>query len=246
MGIRHDYKNNSWVAFHSMRHPVLRTPRRIEKKGLKSKAEALRVEKELVIELSKRLEEKTIPRWKQAVDECLAAKLLEGWTNKTHHTYDSCLKAHTSDWNKRRIDQITPHEIREKVLVSLEKKSESHRKNVLKFIRCVFNYAVERGYITKNPTPNLKFRVGDKVKAVLTEQQCKQWLAKAEELDSDWLPIWRLAIYTGMRSGELYALEWDSVDFENNRIIVRRSWNNKDGFKDTKSGDDRIIPISKS
>ena len=47
-----------------------------------------------------------------------------------------------------------------------------------------------------------------------------------------------------MRSGELYALSWDQVDFVNNRILVNGSWNNKDGFKSTKSGDDRSVEIA--
>jgi integrase len=47
-----------------------------------------------------------------------------------------------------------------------------------------------------------------------------------------------------MRSGELYALTWDKVDFEVARIRVDRNWNNKDGFKGTKSGDDRNVDMA--
>ena len=32
--------------------------------------------------------------------------------------------------------------------------------------------------------------------------------------------------------------------FETRQILVDTSWNNRDGFKDTKSGDDRIIQIA--
>ena len=46
-----------------------------------------------------------------------------------------------------------------------------------------------------------------------------------------------------MRNGELYALEWDKVDLERRIIKVDCSWNNKDGFKSTKSGDDRVLEI---
>jgi integrase len=53
-----------------------------------------------------------------------------------------------------------------------------------------------------------------------------------------------LAIYTGLRNGELYALKWDRIDLENNLIKVDRSWNNKDGFKSTKSGHDRLVDIA--
>lgn len=53
-----------------------------------------------------------------------------------------------------------------------------------------------------------------------------------------------MALYTGMRNGELYALTWDKVNLETGKILVDSSWNNKDGFKDTKSGDDRMVEIA--
>ena len=34
------------------------------------------------------------------------------------------------------------------------------------------------------------------------------------------------------------------TNFEKKQILVNRAWNNRDGFKDTKSGDDRIIKIA--
>ena len=42
----------------------------------------------------------------------------------------------------------------------------------------------------------------------------------------------------------LYALTWDKVNLEQRLIKVDSSWNNKSGFKDTKSGDDRIVEIA--
>lgn len=47
-----------------------------------------------------------------------------------------------------------------------------------------------------------------------------------------------------MRNGELYALSWENVDIDNRKILVNISWNNKDGFKSTKPGDDRILEIA--
>jgi len=48
-----------------------------------------------------------------------------------------------------------------------------------------------------------------------------------------------------MRNGELYALRWEDVDFENETIKVERSFNFKIGeFKETKAGYWRTVPIS--
>ena len=49
-----------------------------------------------------------------------------------------------------------------------------------------------------------------------------------------------------MRNGELYALKWDKVNLKDRQILVDCAWNNKDGFKETKSGDDRIVEIAPS
>jgi integrase len=54
-----------------------------------------------------------------------------------------------------------------------------------------------------------------------------------------------MALYTGMRNGELYALTWDKVNLDQSLIKVDCSWNNVDSFKSTKSGDDRMIEIAK-
>src|SRR5690606_27121332 len=50
----------------------------------------------------------------------------------------------------------------------------------------------------------------------------------------------------GMRNGELYALKWEKVDLRKRLMIVSLSWNQKNGFKETKSGDDRIVEIAES
>ena len=118
---------------------------------------------------------------------------------------------------------------------------------MLKYIRGVLGFALDKGYINRNPVPVLKFRIGDKLKSVLTLEQAKSLLEKAKELENEWYPCWCLALYTGMRNSELYALTWDKIDLENRKIWVTCSWTKKDGYKDfTKSGEDRILEIAPS
>ena len=47
-----------------------------------------------------------------------------------------------------------------------------------------------------------------------------------------------------MRNGELYALTWDKIDLDHRTILVNCSWNQRDGLKSTKSGDDRRVEIA--
>ncbi len=115
---------------------------------------------------------------------------------------------------------------------------------LLKFIRGAFQLAVDAGYLVKNPAPNVRFKVGEKIKKVLTLEQTRTLLEKAKEYNSEWYYHWTLALYTGLRNGELFALTWDKINFENRTMLVDSSWNKFDGFKDTKSGDDRIVEIA--
>ncbi|WP_408098004.1 site-specific integrase [Peredibacter sp. HCB2-198] len=55
----------------------------------------------------------------------------------------------------------------------------------------------------------------------------------------------QLAVLTGCRNGELYALTWDDVDFSSNTIRVSKSYNKRrNETKSTKAGYWRNIPIN--
>lgn len=245
MGIKLDPETRTYIVWYGKRHPITRVPYNMRRKGIKSKAKAKRVEQELILEVNRRLEKKITPTWKRAVDEFYKYFLNQDVSVKTAECYYLCLKAHTVPlWGEKLVSEISGADIRNLIKETVAHRSQSHQKNVLKYVRAVMNYSLEKRYITSNPTPKMKFRVGDKIKTVLTEEQIKVLLTHAKEMNSEWYPIWATALYTGMRNGELYALSWENVDLANRKILVDVSWNNKDGFKSTKSGDDRILEIA--
>lgn len=250
MGIKLKSDGTYEVSF-AARHPITRMPRSLRRtttdknEKITSRAEAQRIYNQLVIEVSDKLKEATSPKWSNMVQRFVEASLRRGLTPKTVENYRLGLEAHTiPEWGNKRIDAIQTEEIRALILDRLSHRSPNQQKNVLKFIRAVFNYAAETGAVMRNPTPQMKFRVGDKIKGVLTEKQIEILLNKAKELDCEWYPHWATAIYTGMRNGELYALTWDKVNLDDRKILVDCSWNNTDGFKSTKSGDDRMVEIA--
>jgi integrase len=54
-----------------------------------------------------------------------------------------------------------------------------------------------------------------------------------------------VALLTGMRNGELFALKWSDVDLDKGLITVQRSYNKRTKeFKSTKAGYWRTVPIS--
>lgn len=92
-------------------------------------------------------------------------------------------------------------------------------------VSAVFSTAVRKGMIEKNPCKHTTLpKKEDKKKIYLDADQCKTLL---EIFDKHEKPQLKTAIttllYTGLRSGELLALRWEDIDFEEGIISVSKS-----------------------
>ncbi|MBC7456800.1 MAG: site-specific integrase [Bdellovibrionaceae bacterium] len=244
MGIKYNEVTKFYEVSYSKRHPVTGVPYPMKRKNIKSKVEANSVYRELIIAIDNKLKAKIVPSWAKVLDLYFESIRLESLTEKTIYTRDKVLRKHTLDvWGPKLIDEITTQEILATLNKNFHDKAESHKKYFIKCIRSVFQYSLNQGFINRNPTPLLKFKTNDKIKSVLGEEQIVKLLQKAQEVDWEWYPHYAMAVYTGMRNGELYALTWDKVDLDKRLIRVDLSWSDKNGYKSTKSGDDRILEI---
>ena len=225
------------------RHPVTR--KKIDLvKVVAGKIEAIRTEQTLILELKQKMKEGVIPTFFEMVDETMEDLKNRDILLKTINNYDLSLKKHGVIWQDRAIDDITTLEIRKLIKEGLGELSESSRKNLFKGLNHVFNLAVEKKIIPVSPVPKMKFKFKNKVTTVLNKEQIRHFLTSAKKMNHEYYPVWAMALYTGMRSGELYALKWKNISLEKRKVLVCESWNSKDGFKSTKSGNDRIIPVN--
>ncbi len=254
MGIKR-LKNGNWEAYSSARHPVTKRPYNSRrktivingvKKPISSKAMARKVEKEIYHELLLKFKEDTVTSIEFAVNDFIEWCGEQDLAEKTIENRRLCLKAYVvKDWGHRLVDSITANEIRELIHTKLANRSQSQKKNVLKYIRLMFQFLVDRGDLPRNPTPSMKFKIGDKLKTCLTPSEVKKFLEHAKLVGSEWYPIWATALYTGMRNGELLGLVWDDVCFELNQIRIRQTYKPFQGkFTTTKSIDERIVDIA--
>lgn len=244
MAVKLNSNSGCWDVACSKRHPQTGIPVTLKRVGFKSKAEALRAEQKILAEIQMRFAVTVSSSWATLLDSFCKACEERGLLDRTVWNYRSGLEKHTQAWMNTPIDALTPADVRQVIHVGMAHLSELQRKNVAKQIKAVFKFAVDEGKLSRNPSPQFKFRVGDKLKGVLTEDQARRFLNEAKLLGSPWYPHWAMALYTGMRNGELFALTWDKVNLEDRLITVDRAWNNKDGFKSTKSGDDRVLEIA--
>lgn len=235
---------SKWAVWYSKRNP--KTGQAVTlRRHVNTKAAIAREERKLIADVERKILEKTVPSWNEIFRLYLEDCRNRGLAESTVYNIDKCLTASTiRRWGARPITMITTQEIRELIQYEYADRSQSHQKSLLKFIRQAMQYAMDRGDIHRNPTPRLTFRIGDKIKKVLTEEQVRIFLNQAKAIDWEWFPHCTMALYTGMRNGELYALTWDKVALEDRQILVDCAWSSKDGFKSTKSGDDRIVEIA--
>ncbi len=247
MGIKYDQETNSYVVTYHRRHPTSKISSGLRRQGIKTRPEAERAYKELIIKMGVKFNENMYPLWPELVNDFLEHFANCGIAKNTIQNYRTSLEAHTFIiWNKKRINEISTGEIREFIQEDLGQFSEAHRKSMLKFLRAVFRYALEKEIIQRDPCPKLKFKKSEKMKKMLKEDEIRHLLKNAKECKQEWFPIWAMACYTGLRNGELYALQWENVDLRKRIIYITHSWNKINGLKETKSGDDRVIEIAPS
>jgi integrase len=246
MSINFDESSKTYTVCYSKRHPITRVPMQLKRKGIKTKIEAKRVYEQLVILISDKIKRRLVPTWAAYLDSYFKSMKVADLSNTTIYNREKVLWHHTlPQWQDRLVDEITTEEIYQLLQDRLGDNSEAHRKFFIKCIRGAFQTAYEQKLVNRNPTPLLKFKVSEKIKSVLTEEQIVTLLRRSQELDWHWYQHYAVGLFTGMRNGEMYALTWDKVNLEQRQILVNCSWSSRDGYKSTKSGDDRIVEIPK-
>ena len=118
------------------------------------------------------------------------------------------------------ISEITPLEIERWIRYRLEQGVMKITVNRgLQVLKKMFNIAIGEGFTTDNPVRKVKmFSEKDNQKErILTEEEEPRLL----EMCADYLrPVVITALHTGMRRGEILALEWARVDMEKRTIKV--------------------------
>ena len=244
MAVWFDEERGRWSARASGRHPITKKPSNLVRVGMKTKTEAERMERKLIAQLQAKFLESAHPLFPTVVEEDLEQMAKEGMSGVDYQSNKKfCLGKHASPiWKFKRIDQITTLEI--KNVVSEADCSETYKKDILKYIRQVFNFALEAGYINRNPCPKMKFKINQKMFDVLNEKELKKFLREAKKRKHPWYPVWLVAVHSGMRASELYSLEMTSIDLHTNMIKVQKSFSRKTGIKhSTKAMYDRIFEM---
>lgn len=171
-------------------------------------------------------------------------------TVNTAEDYVGTISTYTKDWWKKPASTITRHDIK-MALESVTKSGRSDsRKKYLKIALCrAFQWGIDTRHVKglhDNPVRGIPIgKIVERQPGILSTTEAKLLLQSAKRLNHPWYPIWAFALLTGLRSGELHALEWTDVDLDNKLLNINKSYNGRmKKVKCTKSGCWRTVPIS--
>ena len=127
--------------------------------------------------------------------------------------------------------------------VAAEDVAPSTVRNVVTSLRALYGWALPRGLARVNPCIGLKLPTGSTPRdRIAAPSEVRALLAALLPTDRAALG---LAVYAGLRLGEVVALRWQDIDMEARTLRVDRAWDAQAGkYVDPKSrAGRRIVPI---
>lgn len=100
----------------------------------------------------------------------------------------------------------------------------------LAIMKRFIKWCLKEKYVKSNPLEDIKTRKNHETnhaRDAFTDEELRLILDHFEKharLRKYYLPFLKFLMYTGCRNGEAIALKWDSVDFANKRIHIRRNF----------------------
>ncbi len=216
------------------------------RQGITSERKAHDVEFELKKELESIATGKPRTNWESWLEVCISRMKLE-MRASTWINYQCMLKKWvTPHWKTKELAGLTKSDIHSLIFETILEKDMSlnTRKTILKMVKRIFQMALEDGLLDRNPCVGVSVRVPEVEQKVFTTVEVDKFLREARICQHRFYPVWVLALMTGMRSGELFALEWTDIDLESRTIRVCKQWTNKTGFGSPKARRNRTVPIS--
>jgi integrase len=192
------------------------------------------------------LPDKKIPTFKQVAKDWVEFKK-PNLRHSTWSVYEGHTRNHFHDFDPLRINRITTAKVEKFITASHnEGMNISTLKKILVTLGQIMAYAVRHGYIDHNPVRDAERPRGNGE----TEEEKIRVLAPFEinsllnaEKDMKYRTLFRLAIFSGSRQGELLGLKWSDVDWENNQIHIQRTFNNQRWYNTKTEASNRKIDL---
>ena len=160
----------------------------------------------------------------------------------TRMLYNNYIKVHLQEFKNKIARNISKKDIHN-LIIEIKNKGVTNKtiNGIITFVIAVLNYSVEMDLLKGYIVPKIKKLVQVKPEIhFLNETQMKVFLEIAKT--DRFYAFFATALYTGMRRGELLALEWSDIDFKNSQLKVNKQLY-KGITQPTKTNKERIIDI---
>ena len=175
-------------------------------------------------------------------DEATFQEMYNLWMEKYSKVCKKSLKYDEQDINNhckkffnRKISSIGIIEWEDFFNKTTKQSGETCANRLLEKVRAMYNKMIYWGWNGENPTKGIKKHRLHPRKRFLKKTEVGLFLDTLKKYPVDFQDYVMLAIYSGLRKGNLSSLEWNDLDFENNLISIDAS--------KSKNGDEMSIPM---
>lgn len=193
--------------------------------------------------------EKKIPTFSEVSRDWIESMKPE-LRNTTWSVYEGHIRNHFHEFDPVKINQISTAKVEKYITMRQQKGMNiSTLRKILVTLGQIFSYAVRHGYIHNNPfkdarKPRIRKGKCKKNIRILNAEEINTFLAQVK--NQKYYTLFKLALMSGARQGELLGLKWSDIDWKNNQIHIQRTFNNQQWFDPKTDYSDRRIDLGPS
>ena len=121
------------------------------------------------------------------------------------------------------IKQIKTNDIYDLINSKISLKKNISRRKTVEFLKYIFTYAKKNNLVSYNVFDEIKLpKIIHTTRNIWSEQEINKYLPLLKKFK--YYDMMYLVLETGLRKGEVCALTWDCVDFEQNILTVDKSY----------------------
>lgn len=193
------------------------------KRGFPSKRQAQNHEKIMKAKILQGFEKAPNLTFDEAFEKWANTSTLAHSTIQTRKlAYKKHIKPTLGNVNVKKIDYTLIMKLLENKALEL---STSSMQGLIAILKNVFNFCYNNAYIDRMPFNELKIAGKDASKINNTNKiiDSDTFNLMISDAEPYYKVAFYIAYYTGCRLGEVLALTWDDIDFDNNTIMVNKS-----------------------
>ncbi len=160
----------------------------------------------------------------------------------TYASYCGIIETHLGELGNKKICDINNLMIQKHLsgLMSADGRRPlgiSMVKNVRTFLSMIFNYAITNNILLRNPVKGVRLpEIEYKKPRSLTLEEQAALIRTVREYPNPIMFAVILDLFTGLRKGEVLAIQWQDIDFENKRILINKQLNRHYNMKQDTPG----------